>query len=232
MKKLKIFFTFIVLVLIIATSAIIKSGHNIYKDAIKKVPIDEKVSSIESKDDFVKLNDISKDFTNAILAIEDHRFYEHGPIDLISIFRAIAKDIKELKLVEGGSTITQQLAKNMYFTQEKKFTRKIAEIFVAYDLERLYDKDEILELYINTLYFGDGYYGIKEASVGYFDKLPDKLNFEEATMLAGIPNAPSIYALGNNSQLSYQRQQQVIDAMVKFEYITQEDLNFKVNTEQ
>ncbi len=232
MKKLKIFFTFIVLVLIIATSAIIKSGHNIYKDAIKKVPIDEKVSSIESKDDFVKLNDISKDFTNAILAIEDHRFYEHGPIDLISIFRAIAKDIKELKLVEGGSTITQQLAKNMYFTQEKKFTRKIAEIFVAYDLERLYDKDEILELYINTLYFGDGHYGIKEASVGYFDKLPDKLNFEEATMLAGIPNAPSIYALGNNSQLSYQRQQQVIDAMVKFEYITQEDLNFKVNTEQ
>ena len=220
MKKLKIFFTFIVLVLIIATSA------------IKKVPIDEKVSSIESKDDFVKLNDISKDFTNAILAIEDHRFYEHGPIDLISIFRAIAKDIKELKLVEGGSTITQQLAKNMYFTQEKKFTRKIAEIFVAYDLERLYDKDEILELYINTLYFGDGHYGIKEASVGYFDKLPDKLNFEEATMLAGIPNAPSIYALGNNSQLSYQRQQQVIDAMVKFEYITQEDLNFKVNTEQ
>ena len=100
-----------------------------------------------------------------------------------------------MSFVEGGSTITQQLLKNVYFTQEKKMTRKVAEVFMAIEIEKKYDKDEILELYLNTCYFGDGYYTIKEASRGYFDKKPKEMSEYEAIMLAGIPNAPPAYGI-------------------------------------
>lgn len=98
-----------------------------------------------------------------------------------------------MDFVEGGSTITQQIAKNEYFTQEKKITRKIAEVFMAYEIEKNYSKDEILELYINTIYFGNGYYNIKDACKGYFGKSPNEMTAGECIMLAGIPNAPSVY---------------------------------------
>ena len=105
-------------------------------------------------------------------------------------------------------------------------------MFLAYDLENKYEKDEILELYINTLYFGDGYTGIYEASLGYYDKIPKDLSFSEATMLAGLPNAPSVYALSNNSELSYERQKQVIAAMVKYGYISSEEASTKLTNEE
>ena len=111
-------------------------------------------------------------YINAVISVEDHRFYKHPGIDIISIGRAVINDIKAMSFVEGGSTITQQLAKNIYFTQEKKIERKIAEVFMAFDIEKKYDKNEILELYVNTSYFGDGYYTVKEASRGYFAKEP------------------------------------------------------------
>lgn len=228
-KKIKIVIIFSILAFMCFFIFIIKDGYELYQNSISRISIEEKVNSIQNRNDFIKLDSISPDFTNAILAIEDHRFYEHGAIDIISIGRAIVTDIKEFKLVEGGSTITQQLAKNLYFTQEKKLTRKIAEIFVAYDLEKAYSKDEILELYIATLYFGDGYNGIYEASKGYFDKSPINLTFDEATLLASLPNAPSIYALSNNSPLSYQRQNQVIKAMIKYQYITYEEAFSSLN---
>ena len=120
---------------------------------------------------------------------------------------------------EGGSTITQQLARNLYFTQEKKLTRKAAEMFMALKIEREYTKDEILELYINTIYFGDGYYGIREASLGYYGKEPRELNFYECTMLAGLPNAPSAYALSSHPELAEQRRQTVIGQMEKYGYL-------------
>ena len=126
-------------------------------------------------------------------------------------------------MIEGGSTITQQVAKNIYFTQEKKLVRKIAEIFMAFDLENELTKDEIFELYVNTSYFGDGYYNIKEASNGYFDKEPIEINDYEATLLAGIPNAPSVYAPTKNPDLARQRQEQVLDKMVKYEFITESE---------
>ena len=100
--------------------------------------------------------------------------------------------------MEGGSTITQQLAKNLYFSQEKEMTRKVAEMFMAFDLERHYSKEEILELYVNTIYFGNGYYSVAEASEGYFGKAPSEMTEYESTLLAGIPNAPSVYALTAN----------------------------------
>ena len=128
-----------------------------------------------------------------------------------------------MSFVEGGSTITQQIAKNEYFTQEKKITRKIAEVFMAFEIEKNYNKDEILEMYINTLYFGNGYYNIKDAAKGYFEKDLDELTDGEWIMLAGIPNAPSVYAPNVNPDLAKQRQKQVIEKMIKYEYLTENE---------
>lgn len=226
MKK---FIKYTILAILILTlfivGFIIFEGYSIYKDAIQKVSIQDKVASIQEDTNYLTYEEIPKDFRNAIIAIEDHRFKTHNGIDLIGTARAIVINLSELSLSQGGSTITQQLARNMYFTQEAKFTRKIAELFVAFDLEKNYSKNDILELYINTIYFGDGYYGIKEASNGYFGKEPDKLTLDEITLLAGIPNAPSVYSLSNSEELARQRQKRVIDAMIKYEYLDSEAAN-------
>lgn len=216
---------FILLVGIFISAVTIKSGYDMYKEAIAKTSIEDKVNQIKAKKDYTALDDIPSDFKNAIIAIEDHRFYDHGPVDLVSIGRAVITDIKNMSLAEGGSTLTQQLAKNMYFSQEKKFSRKIAEVFAAYKLEEICDKDEILELYLNIVYYGDGYTGIYQASKGYFDKAPKDLSLNEQTLLAGLPNAPSAYALGSNSKLASERQNMVIDAMSKYNYLTEEQVN-------
>lgn len=143
-------------------------------------------------------------------------------IDLIAIGRAAWNNLTTWSLREGGSTITQQLAKNMYFTQEKSFIRKVAEMFVAFQLEHTYTKDEILELYVNSIYFGDGYYGIGDACKGYLNKAPIEMTNYECTLMAGIPNAPSVYSLTENSALAEQRQKYVVRQMVKYGYITED----------
>ena len=129
--------------------------------------------------------------------------------------------MRSLFFVEGGSTITQQLMKNQYFTQDKNFERKFAEIFAAWDMEREYTKEEIFELYVNTIYFGSGYYGIHDAAQGYFGKDPAGLTESEAVMLAGLPNAPSVYSLDANPALARQRMRQVLDSMVDCGAISQ-----------
>jgi membrane peptidoglycan carboxypeptidase len=110
----------------------------------------------------------------------------------------------------------------LYFTQEQRFSRKIAELFVAFDLEKNYSKEEILELYCNMIYYGDGYYGIREASLGYFNKEPKDLTLAEASLLAGLPNAPSLYSPTKNLELAHKRQSAVLTQMLKYEYITEE----------
>ena len=124
-------------------------------------------------------------------------------------------------MAEGGSTITQQLMKNEYFTQEKKLERKFAEIFAAWDIEKQYSKEDIFELYVNTIYFGSGYYGIYDAAEGYFGKEPSELSEYEAVMLAGLPNAPSAYSPDTSPELAKQRMRQVLDRMVECEVIDQ-----------
>ncbi len=188
-----------------------------YKEALNNKSVLEKVEEIESKKEYVYFKDLPKDYIKAVIAVEDHRYYEHGAIDVISITRAIINNVKAKKLIEGGSTITQQLAKNIYFTQDRKLERKIAEIFMAYEIEKELDKDKIFELYVNTNYFGNGYYGIGNASHGYYDKEPSKLNLYECTMLAGVPNAPSVYAPTVNPELAERRRQIVVEAMAKYE---------------
>lgn len=197
-------------------------GYDMYKDAISQVSLEDKVSEIRSKESYTLFSDLPETYTDAVLSVEDHRFYGHIGIDPIAITRAVVNDVKAGRFVEGGSTITQQLAKNLYFTQEKKMERKVAEVFMAFALERDYSKNEILELYVNTIYFGNGYYCIKDASEGYFGKEPEDLTDYESTLLAGVPNAPSKYAPTVNLELAEKRQEQVVERLVACGLFTKE----------
>lgn len=222
MKHIKRLLFILILIAIVVTGVYINKGYNLYKTAIEKEPIEEVVKQIQEDEDFVAIEDIPKNYVNAVIAVEDRRFYKHNGVDIISIGRAVFTDIKNMKLVEGGSTITQQVAKNNLFTQEKKLERKIAEIFASFDLEKICTKDEIFELYVNTCYYGEGFYSIKDAAEGYFGKEPKDMNLYECTLLAGIPNAPSVYAPTKNPELARERQAQVISKMIKNKYLTVE----------
>lgn len=225
MKKfLKKLILFILIVIFSIAGYFTYQGYDLYKKAIEEESIQDKVAQIrQEKDNFTEIEDLPQNYIDAVIAVEDRRFYEHNGIDIISIGRAVVKNISKFKLVEGGSTITQQLAKNTYFTQKKELTRKIAEVFMAFEYEKNCTKDEIFELYVNTSYFGDGYYCVADASEGYFDKKPIDMNLYECTLLAGIPNAPSVYAPTKNPELAKQRQAQVIKKMLKYNYLTKEE---------
>lgn len=225
MKIFKKLFLILVLIVIICISIVGFIGHNYYQKALEEKSLTDRVLEIQEDEDFVKFEDLSKIYIDAVIATEDRRFYEHGAVDFISIGRAFYTNVKERELKEGGSTITQQVAKNVCFTQKQDLLRKSGEFFAAIDLEKNYSKNQIFELYVNTSYFGNGYYGIKQAALGYYNKKPSELNLDEASMLAGVPNAPSVYAPTKNPDLAKQRQQQVLRKMVKYEYITQEEAN-------
>ena len=232
MKKLFKVLIFLLLIGISIALLFVNNGYNMYKEAIESMPLEEKVSEIRAKENYAEFSELPQMYVDAVISVEDKRFYKHNGIDILAIGRATINDIKAMSYVEGGSTITQQLAKNIYFTQEKTALRKIAEIFMAFEIEKNCDKDEILELYVNTSYFGDGYYCVKEAANGYFDKEPIDMTEYESSMLAGIPNAPSVYAPTKNPDLAKQRQNQVLDRMVKYEYITEEEKQNILKTEE
>ena len=215
---LLIFIAFLVI-----CNVIFYKGYITYQAAINEISIEEKINSIKMQDNYIKIEDVSKYYKDAVIAVEDHRFFKHKRIDLISTFGAQFSNIKTKSLGMGGSTITQQLAKNMYFSQKKEFTRKVAELFVALDLEKKLTKNEILELYVNIIYFGDGYYGIENASTGYYGKSANDLTLEEAIMLAGLPAAPSVYSPNVNKNLANQRYKQVESAMKKYGYLKNEN---------
>lgn len=177
----------------------------------------------------VSLNEIPKNLQNAFIAIEDNRFYDHFGIDIIGIGRAIVKNIASGGVSEGGSTITQQLAKNKFLTQEQTFSRKIKEIGIALKLESKYSKDEILEMYLNQIYFGRGAYGVETASRIYFGKDVKDLTLSECAMLAGIPRSPNYYSPANNLDASIKRRNEVLNQMVKYGYITEAEKNKAIN---
>lgn len=163
MKVLKKVIFVVILISISIGLLVVGEGYDMYKEALKNMPLEEKVQSIKQKNNYTEIEEVPQVYINAVISVEDHRFYKHNGIDIIAIGRAMVNDIKAMDFVEGGSTITQQLSKNIYFTQEKTITRKIAEMFMTFEIEKHYDKDEILELYLNTSYYGDGYYTLKEA---------------------------------------------------------------------
>lgn len=236
MKRFKRIVITIILAIIIAIFSICGyagiRGYNMYKEAVEKEPIKEKFSEIMDDENFCEKNEVPQIFLDAIIAVEDRRFYQHNGIDIISIGRAVAVDFVTHDFTEGGSTITQQIAKNEYFTQNKNFYRKIAEAFVAKDIEEEYSKDEILEIYYNTNYYGNGYYGVYDACHGYFDKDPIDMTDYEATLLAGVPNAPSNYAINNHLDLAEKRQNSVLNKMVDSGYLTEKEKESIQNEQQ
>ena len=216
MKKFKKILLVLILIILSILAIYIGQGYKMYKNVLHDKPLEEMVQEIRSQKSYTKISNIPDIYKDAVIAVEDHRYYDHKGIDIIAIGRALLNDIRARELVEGGSTITQQLAKNMYFTQDKTLTRKIAEVFMAKKIESNYNKEEILELYVNYIYYGSGYYDIKSASLGYFDKEPQELTEGESIMLAGIPNAPSVYNPKVSPKLARERQKQVIDKMIKY----------------
>ena len=167
------------------------------------------------RENYVRLSDIPRDMQQAIIAVEDNHFYEHPGFDLQGILRATLVNLQYGQIEEGASTITQQLVKNLFLGSEQTFGRKAEELLLALDMEVNYSKEEILELYLNTIYYGSNYYGIGAASEGYFGKKPRELQLPECAMLAGVPNAPSLYSPYADFLLAKKRQIIVLDAMVR-----------------
>lgn len=224
MKFLKKLLIILLILILIAGSILFVIGFAYYSKALKEASLTERVEQFTSKENYITYEQLPENYLNAVVAVEDHRYYNHGPIDFIAIARAMYTNIRDNEFDEGGSTITQQVAKNVIFNQDKNIIRKVGEIFGAYDLEKHYSKNEILALYVNSSYFGDGYYGIYEASMGYYKKEPKDLNLDEASMLAGVPNAPSVYAPTVNPDLAKKRQKHVLNKMVEYGYITEEEM--------
>ena len=223
MKIVRKILLFLILLVIAFSGFFTYKGYSMYKVAVDECPIETKVEEIQKIDNYTEYSKLPDTYVKAVVSAEDKRFWTHGGFDIIATARAMWHNIENNELIEGGSTITQQLGRIMYFTQEKDISRKIAEVFVARSLEKKYDKDEILELYVNCIYFGSGYYSIYDASMGYFNKKPCEMNFYESTMLAGIPNAPSIYSLDVNPKLAEERRQQVISCMKEDGYEVEEE---------
>ena len=172
----------------------------------------------------VTFDKIPKHVQQAFIAIEDNRFYEHSGIDYRGTARALVSTLSGQE-VQGGSTITQQLAKNAFLTQERTIVRKIKEAFIAKELEHKYTKDEILTMYLNQIYFGQGAYGIESASMYYFGKHVQDLSIAEAATLAAIPKSPNYFNPFENPQASKERKELVIDQMYKYGMIDQATAN-------
>ena len=224
MGLLKKMFMLAFLVILTWVGLTFYSGWQMYEDALAACPLEEKVAQTTAQENFTTLDQLPEIYLDAVLAVEDRSFYGHHGFNLRSTGRALIRNFQEKDLVEGGSTITQQLAKIWYFDLDKKFDRNVAELLMAFNIEEHYTKKEILEFYLNSIYFGSGYYNVYDASMGYFGKVPAEMNDYEATLLAGIPNAPSVYSPDVNPTLAEQRRQQVLTCMAEAGYIQPGDI--------
>ena len=219
-------FTIIILILGLYVYAFITPKVNINeKDSI--VLLDRNGNDIFNKDynKYVKLNEINDDVKNAIISIEDKNFYSHNGFDIPRILKALLINIKKKSIEQGASTISQQYVKNLYLTFDKTWKRKLEEALLTIKIETHYSKDEILEGYLNTIDFGAGNYGIKEASNYYFNKEPIDLTIEEATILVGIPKSPSYYNPITNYKNAKKRQYDVLTSMYKNGYISEKQID-------
>ena len=210
----------LLLLLLAAGGWFVYQGRQLYQSAASVTPIATLYDTISSRTRYAAYDQLPQTFVQAVICTEDEHFMTHKGIDPGAIFRALLYDLRTRSLAEGGSTLTQQLAKNALFTQEKRLTRKAAEAFAAIDMEKAYSKQQIFEMYANTIYFGNGCYGIEEAAEGYFGKTAAELTDAEAVYLAGLPNAPSTYA--SNPELALKRAQVVLKRMVKCRVFTQQ----------
>lgn len=164
MKIIKRIILFIFIVFLVIVGYFATDGYMLYKKSMSEMSLEDRIKNIQEAENFMHISDVPDYYKNAVISIEDHRFYSHHGVDIVATSRAFINNIVTMELHGGGSSITQQVAKNLCFTQEKTLTRKMAELFVVYELEKNYDKDAILELYINNMYFGNGYYNIYDAA--------------------------------------------------------------------
>ena len=198
-------------------------GYIHYSKLIEVKPIETIVDSIESSFEYIPYEELPQTLVDATISIEDHRFFEHGGIDYIGLARAFISWFVPDMINSGGSTISQQVAKNMYSMYESSLDRKMVEFFVAKDLESNYSKEEIFALYVNIINYGDQHMGIYEAASGYFQKSVSMLDEDECTLLAGIPQSPMNYQLSNHLEEAKSRQKLVLMRMIEEGYITEEE---------
>lgn len=200
-----------------------------YRPDIVTVVLDRNGNRIaeiyQQKRIWVEYRDIPEVMINAIIAIEDRNFFKHEGISFIAILRAALYDIKSMRFAQGGSTITQQLAKLLFLTPEKSLSRKIKEALLAIEIERNITKEEILEIYFNQIYIGEGAYGIESGARLYFNKSISQINLEEAATLAAIPNAPAIYSPLANYDLAIKRRNLVLACMRREGFISSKEEN-------
>ena len=174
--------------------------------------------------DSLALDQISDETEQALIASEDKNFYDHSGFSIISILGALYANISSSDATYGGSTITQQLAKNTLLSNERSYLRKIQELSVAIAIERTYEKDEILEMYLNSVYYGEGAFGIQEAAETYFNKAPADLTLAEGSMLVGLLPAPAAYSpINGDPELAKERQETVLSRMVDNNVISEEE---------
>ena len=219
MKRIRRILVGMLLIIVCAGGFVAGKGYRMYQEALEEKSLVQIRKETVEDENFVSAEQLPDIYKKAVVSVEDKRFYDHFGVDPIAVGRAFFNDIKAGAYVEGGSTITQQLAKNQYFTQDKKIVRKVAEMFMAFKIESELDKDTIFELYVNSIFFGNGYYCVADASNGYFGKVPSEMNFDECTLLAGVPNAPTNYNPTASPELARQRQKQVIEKMKKAGYL-------------
>ncbi len=178
---------------------------------------------------YAHFEEIPPRFIESLLAVEDTLFFEHGGINLDAIMRAMIKNAKSGRYTEGGSTLTQQLVKNMVLTREKTLTRKLKEAIISIRIEQVLSKEEILEHYLNQTFFGHGYYGVKTASLGYFKKPLDKLTLKEIAMLVALPRAPSFYDPTKNLEFSLSRANDILRRLYSLGWISSNELKSSLN---
>lgn len=219
MKYLKRLIVIMLFISIVFVGRIAVIGYINYSQVVYEIGLEETIESIQNREDFISIKDVTDTFLDATVSVEDKRFYEHHGIDHISIARAMVVNLQAKSFKTGGSTITQQLAKNLFLTFDKTLERKATEYFLAKKIESLYSKNEILSLYINVINYGDNCIGISNATEHYYNKTPLELEENESVLLAGLPQSPSNYSLTKNYSKAIIRSERVINAMINNDVI-------------
>lgn len=192
-KRLICFLLVVITLVGVVSFPVIKSGYNLYKQAVTETPIDIKVAQVKAHEQYTPYEEISPVFVKRLVRSEDRRFYKHFGFDAISFTRAVVANVFSRSYSQGGSTLTQQLAKNMYFSFDKQLERKVAELFVAFDLEKMCSKEDILAMYCSLVYLGQNCYGVKQAAAYYYGVTPVQLDEVQSQQLVETLKAPSVY---------------------------------------
>ncbi len=223
MKYFKRLLILIMFVAIVFAGKFTIVGYLNYSYVMNDIGLEKTVEEVMNKSTYVGVDEISDTFLEAVISTEDKRFYQHAGIDYISIGRAVLIDIKEMSFKTGGSTITQQLAKNLFLSFDKTLDRKITEYFLAQKIEELYDKDTIIALYVNVINYGDGCFGVSDASYHYFDKSPLDLEISESVLLAGLPQSPANLSLTKYYDRAVVRSEVVLQSMVNNDILNENE---------